>query len=358
MAAGERWWRFRVDYHAGPMDDLILDGVRPAFAAFAAQAPMAYFLRHWRRGPHLRIYVSTTREALEAVVRPAIEHVVGGYLRARPSPGVADPSAFLPLHERLAELEGEDGPLMPWSPDNTIHAEGERPEPLTVRDVLLADFYADTTPSVYHALERVRSGASLPTIAFDLVVATAHALSTGGLPVARTSLRSHAEAYLARRSDGVRLRELWRDHYARNREAFTERLIAVASSAESAENGAHLPHVREWVRRLRPIRERARALLESGELTLEYASPAEGARDLPSLAEVSAFHRELESRPEWARLRDSPAFGAYRLVINCTYLHLTRLGLTPHQRFLVCHLAADAAADVYGIAAHEEVATR
>ncbi|WP_345406501.1 hypothetical protein [Nonomuraea salmonea] len=37
------------------------------------------------------------------------------------------------------------------------------------------------------------------------------------------------------------------------------------------------------------------------------------------------------------------------MLLNYTYLHLTRLGLTPLDRFRTCHLLADAVEDVYGV---------
>jgi hypothetical protein len=46
---------------------------------------------------------------------------------------------------------------------------------------------------------------------------------------------------------------------------------------------------------------------------------------------------------------------SYRLVLNYMYLHFTRLGLTPIERFLLCHLTANAVEDCYGISAMEQL---
>ncbi|WP_406673600.1 lantibiotic dehydratase C-terminal domain-containing protein [Nonomuraea sp. N2-4H] len=312
------WTRLRVDYHDGPMDDLILDALRPAWR----EGTRGYFVRHWIRGPHLRVFVDgDARRTVRAIER---------YLAAHPSAGTTAPESLLPLHERLAELEGEQGPLMPWEPDNTVTA-----EPLgidTELDRFLAGFYADTTEAAFEALDRVRGGTPLPGIAFDLVVSTVHHLSGGGLPAARTSLRSHAEAYLARTPG---LRERWQAHYERNRAALTARIEALTATAEPA----------GWLDTLRRTRDRGRALIDEGRLRLGYDTG--GTATQPPLAEVSAFHRRLETDETWLAVKDTPAFAAYRLVLNCTYLHLTRLGLSPDRRFLVCYLAANAADDVY-----------
>lgn len=316
------WTRLRVDYHDGPMDDLILDAIQPAWHEIRG-----YFLRHWVRGPHLRIFVDG--DATE------IARAVERHLAADPSAGTTDPQALLPLHERLAELEGERGPLLPWAPDNTVAA--EPPGLDTELDRFLADFYADTTEAAFDALDRVRAGTPLPGIAFDLVVATAHDLSEGGLPAARTSLRSHAEAYLSRLPEGVRAQ--WQAHYERNREPLTGRIKALTGAAEP---GA-------WLRTIRATHDRGRTLIDEGRLSLRYAT--DGPATQPPLAQISPFHRHLETDERWLALKDTPAFAAYRLALNCAYLHLTRIGLTPDQRFLICHLAASAADDVYRAAA-------
>ena len=39
------------------------------------------------------------------------------------------------------------------------------------------------------------------------------------------------------------------------------------------------------------------------------------------------------------------------LALNCTYLHLTRLGVQPVERLMLCHLAANAVEDAYGTGA-------
>ena len=62
----------------------------------------------------------------------------------------------------------------------------------------------------------------------------------------------------------------------------------------------------------------------------------------------SPFH----NRRQWAGPpTDYVWFTKYRLMLNYTYLQLTRLGLLPAQRFLLCHLAANAAEEMYRVSA-------
>src|SRR6266550_9008553 len=142
------WQTVCVSYHdSSTVDDLILDAVRPAFAELSGAA---YFLRHWRRGPHLRLNVLASDEQLRATVLPVLRRTVGGYLRAHPSTAAMDLAALLPEHRRLAARERDTGPLWPPRPDNRLELESydSRADVLGGEPAaeLLADVYSATTP--------------------------------------------------------------------------------------------------------------------------------------------------------------------------------------------------------------------
>ncbi|MGC7102904.1 hypothetical protein ACPZ19_50270 [Amycolatopsis lurida] len=73
------------------------------------------------------------------------------------------------------------------------------------------------------------------------------------------------------------------------------------------------------------------------------------------LPETSDFHRAMLANPAWEELRSAQGFLLYRLMLNLTYLHLTRSGVTASERFLLCHLVADAAEEVCGVRAADVV---
>lgn len=351
------WHSIHVGHHDEDQDGLILDAVRPLFGRIAAQAPRAHFLRHWRRGPHLRIAVDTTAEVFAATVRPAVDEIVGEYLAVHPSRAVIDPVRLLPLHRRLAELEQEPGSLLPWYPDNSIQevAYEHRLDVLGTPEAaeLLADFYVAGTPAVFGTLEDVRAGASRQGVAFDLMLATAHCFSGGTVATGFVSFRSHAEAFLAGAASTERLRERWDGVYAARAPALGRRVRDVVAALE--EEGESPTPARDWAAVLRPLERRARALLRAGRLTLDPPPPA-GAGPRAHLAAGSVFHRALEDNEQWQRdVAPAEWFLLYRLLLNYTYLHLTRLGVTPVQRFLLCHLAANAVEDSYGVSALELV---
>ncbi|QUQ68706.1 thiopeptide maturation pyridine synthase [Kutzneria sp. CA-103260] len=345
-----RWHSVHVYYYDADKTDLVLDAVRPLFQKLPAGV-RAYYVPHWLRGPHLRLNFEADQRMYDEGVLPAVSEVVGGFLRDRPSTAVVDPQQLHAQHTRLAELEQERGELLPLRPDNSMHEAyyDQRLHVLgtTATADLLADFYVDTTPLAFEMAEAVRNGRQLLRLGFDLMVATAHALSGVGFARGFVSFRSHAEAFLSWMPEGEGLRPAWQRHHEQHAEALTSRVQAVLATVDGA--GPCVPFVRPWVEVMRPYWRRGAELIESDLLRLA-----------PAPSPDSAEHAERMRRSPLHRARkdvvvDQVWFAKYRLMLNYTYLHLTRLGLAPAERFLLCHLAANAAEDLYGRPAAEVV---
>jgi len=334
------------------------------FARIGEHGVRAYFVRHWRRGPHLRLNVEASAQAASTVVLPAVEEIVGGYLRAHPSVADLDPERLLPLHEQLAELEADSGPLLPWYPDNSVQQaayDGELPVLGNEQAVqLLADFYVDSTPVAFQMIERVRQRAtSRLGGAFDLMVATAQTFSPAGITRGFLSFRSHAEAFLNTWPEGEDLRPRWDRHYTQHADTLAARVRAVIAEldGQAGSAGQAASVIDHWVRVMTPFPQRAQQLLAAGlTLGLRRSDDQEQHAGIwEPLAAQSPFHRALTATPNWAQMQDADWFLRYRLVLNYLYLHFTRLGLTPTERFLLCHLTANAVEDSYGITAMEQL---
>jgi hypothetical protein len=344
------WASVHVYYYDEDKDALVLDAVRPLFAEVGDHVTRAHFLRHWKRGPHLRLCFDTDPDVVRSVLRPAIDRIVGDHLARRPSTVRIDEADRERLHRRLAEAEDESGPLFPWHPDNSVQdAEPEsRLHVLGTQESadLLADFHADTTPLIFAMTERIRAGrASRLGLAFDLMLTTAHSLSGVGLLAGFGSFRSHAEAFLCAWPEGRGLRPAWEEHYRGATDPLTSRVRHVVETLESGPGP--VPFVRDWVAALEPIRRRAERLIAADRLPLGLGGrKVTGVRDLK---QVSPYHRAVAADEYWTRELRSERFALYRTMLNYTYLYLTRLGVTPVQRFRLCHLAANAVEDVYGV---------
>jgi len=341
------WYSVHVYYHAD-RDSLIRNTVRPLFNHLGGPVPTAYFQRHWRRGPHVRLNIRTEPELFGDVVRPAVAQVVGGYLAAHPSTVVLDAQALRPVHDRLAEAERERGTRWPWVPDNSIREAPYDPRLHTVGGPegadLLADFYVATNDLAFAMLDRVAEGGSRLGACFDLMVATAHDVPPDGLASGFVSFRSHAEGFLAESGRRDEWRAEWDRHYAARAPQLRRRV------AEIVAGGVGVPFVASWLAALRPVRDRAARLISAGAIDLAYPVPADVAAEFAP----SPFHHALRrSRAYQTAIRDAAWFLGYRLMLNYLYLQMTRLGVPPAHRFLLCHLAANAAEDHLGVTALE-----
>jgi len=326
-------------------DELILDGIRPLLARIGPAVPAAFFLRHWRQGPHVRVCVLSCDEEFHRIVEPAVSEVVEGYLRTHPSRSIVDEASLLEAHERLAEREFERGPLRPLCPDNSIRY-GPYDRRLHVLNSpqaadLLEDFYIDTNELVFDMLDRVRRGSNRLTIGLDLMLATAHAM-WGDITRGFISYRAHAEGFIIQASDPDRLRSVWEANFRKQSTAITRRVHTVIAMLDGGQPPA--PHVRTWVDALSPFQDRAGPLVRAGELRLTMggeAGRANGWRQ-ENLTH-SDFQQQLYGNRSYTDfMRNDPRFQSYRLMLNLLYLHLHRLGIGAVERYYLCHLAADA----------------
>ncbi|MGW4798822.1 thiopeptide maturation pyridine synthase [Nonomuraea sp. NPDC004297] len=340
------WRTYEVSYYADPTG-LLLDAVRPFMEGVAPHVRRAYHTRHWLRGPHIRISVEAA-----GPVRSLLDATVGRYLAEHPSRARIDPVALLERHRRSAEREHERGPLTPLRPDNTVHeaAHDRRLHVLGSESAadLLTDFYCATDGLAFDMLEHVRGGGRAAQLAFDVMIASAHRLSGAGLRRGFVSFRSHSEAFLSWWPEAEGLRRAWDAHYAAHAPALTARVRALVAAIDR-DRGLP-PLTRRWLAEFEPIRRRGAALIAAGELSMDPPWAGRDADDDAVVAEMrrtSAFH----ARPRPPGEIDRNWFETYRLVLNYTYLQLTRLGLGASERFLLCHLAACAAEDVFGVTA-------
>ncbi|MEU6952189.1 thiopeptide maturation pyridine synthase [Streptomyces sp. NPDC045714] len=347
------WRTYRVTYYDEDRDGLLLEAVKPLVERIAPHVSSVHYLPHWLHGPHVRINVDARPQVFEDIVRPAVDEVIGAYLATHPSTAVLDAERTTRRHERLAELEHEPGPLTPLLPDNSVreipydrrlHVLGSQ----RAAD-LLADFYTATTPLAFATVAHLRTGGRLTGLAFDTMIASAHGLSGTGLRQGFVSFRSHAEAFLSWWPEAVGLREAWDRHYAAHRGHLLRRLEVLLAAIES--EAARPPFVRGWLDAAGDVVRHGADLIAAGDMSMDPPwahRSAENDELAGAMLRKSPFHNRR--RPPGVEV-DTIWFDGYRLTLNYTYLHLTRLGLTPVERFLLCHLAANAAEDLYQVSA-------
>ncbi|HEV2377315.1 MAG TPA: thiopeptide maturation pyridine synthase [Streptosporangiaceae bacterium] len=352
------WHSLHIHYH-GDQDRLIVGVVKPLATQWAQGLPggngtpvRSYFQRHWRQGPHVRINVEADPAAYSQAIRPAVVARAAEFMAACPSTAPADEERLTPVHQRLAMEERERGPLSPWVPDNTVTDAGydDRRHVLGTEQAcrLFADFNVMTTDLALRMTEdAVHTGDRLSSC-LDLMVATAQEFAPRGIAQGAMSMRSHAEWFLVRSGAAGSLRPRWDDRYRRCAGEVREQVSHVLGATDA---GMAAPHVRRWLETMRVIHQRAGELADCGLL------PLPGVERDPYKPFNSPFHLALDRNDVWlSEVRDARWFQQYRLMLNYLYVHFTRLGVRPVERFWLCHLVACAVEERNGVSAMERLA--
>jgi AcrR family transcriptional regulator len=350
------WHSAHIYYYQPDKDALLLDAIRPLLHRLRPVVERAYLVRHWRQGPHLRLHIRTDPDTWTTTVQPQLEETIGTYLRANPSTAALDERVELPTHLLLAQHEQENGPLTPWFPDNSIQYQPHDPRlhALGHQEVadLLTDYLAESTEPLLDMLEHLRSGADTKELlSLGLMLATSHTLAP---PITHSfiSYRSHAEGFLFQCTDPAATRAAFDEHYRTHRGTLLDRMQAVIATLDGRNEEQPVPFVRSWAALIRTHADRAKSLIQNGLVFPKTPTPQ------PTDPPRAAFHQMMfGNRTYRDRVFDDPHFHRYRFALNCTYLQINRLGLTPLQRMRTCHLAANAVEDTYGVSAVDMIRT-
>jgi len=180
--------------------------------------------------------------------------------------------------------------------------------------------------------------------------ATAH--SAQSITRGYVSYRAHSEAKIMSAPDPAALRSFFEQQYRVRAPALVERLQQVLDTVEGA--GGEVPFVGDWVHVVHRLYKRAQSLIAAGELTLSVPEP--GVWFNEEVIAHSAFHRALAGNAAHLEMmRTSARFHTWRVIVNCSYLHLTRLGIRPFERSLLGFLLSETVEERFGVSAVELV---
>jgi hypothetical protein len=168
------------------------------------------------------------------------------------------------------------------------------------------------------------------------------------------SFRSHAEGFIAGTGDPAAIRDCFEQHYKPREEALAERLRAVLETLDGSSE--EVPFVREWVSMMRSFRDRGGPAIRDGRISLDPPPSGDsGTAGAGHPWQRSEFHTLLSESGAYQLLTGDPEFLCFRLMLNYLYLHMTRIGVTPVERFMLCHFAANTVENVYGLSATDMI---
>lgn len=347
-----QWQQATIYYYEENKDSLILDCVQPLLQSLKPYVERAFFMRHWLRGPHLRVCFFTDEKLFAEVIQPTIDAQVGKYLREHPSTSQIDEQRLQASIQRIATIELEQGPLFPFYPDNSLRY-GLYDRRLHVLSEPLANlieqFYVESSELTFQMLEYIRQDHSRLFLALLLMFTTAHKMA-GPIVDSFVSFRSHAERVIMWLPDPARAHRIFEQKYASEAEEITRHLRALLEALDEEQD--RYPFMLPWANLLKRYLDEGIALLKAKQIDLTPDRPTDDVNELIKQRLVhSPFQDNLSKNPNKDILFADLEFQGYRLVLNLLYLHLTRLGIRPMERVMLGHFAANAVEEVFAVSA-------
>ncbi|MCH0541430.1 hypothetical protein I3F58_18065 [Streptomyces sp. MUM 203J] len=272
-------------FHHGDTDPLITDLLLPLVDDLSREGLLLrhFYLRHWERGPHVRLRMQVPAEQADRVRAEAGRRITD-HLERYPGPGDTDPERLREALRRLSELEhgdASDERLRTPEPPNTVRWIPYRPE---------LDKYGGTqgteiAEDVFHAssllagkvLRLVRDDRARLGVALQFLLLASRALGFGRDERA-VFLRTYHERWAAYAPDD-RLPVAWDRQYRLQRETYAT-LIAGLDAGEPIGRGLG----ERWEHTLTAALARLRPLVESGRVW-----PAETDRSAPPVVALAAL---------------------------------------------------------------------
>lgn len=354
------WHSVHVVYYAPAKDALLLDAIAPALEEACAMTPgggRGYVRRHWLYGPHFRLNVAAPAELFTNQIEPSLRSTLGRYLAANPSRTSLDPDEYARRSATWGQSELVPGPYLPLRPDNSVHV-----VPYEARTEILGgaemvcemETYLSAVRTVlFDLLARTRDNKALRLTSVFACMTLLACLYPGGLRYGHLSFRSHAEAYLA--GNGPQMRAQFERARDRNLAELVRTMEQLLGALQDGMFRGRDELLVQWSAVHAGFFERYLALSSARKIpdhfaaARSYAAAAGGFTyfDQDRVGPQSEFHSVGTDASR--AMYHSPAFDAYRLLLNFFYLNLPTLDVDASAKFLLCFLVAEVAERVLGV---------
>ena len=363
----EDWFTIRAAYFEQDRRRLILEAVDPVLEKIRSQFGVteAFYQVHWRHGPHVDVTVRCAPDLFHGAVAPVVLADIREWLQANPSQTTLNEGEYDKLSRAIGASELEPGPYLPLLRNNTAEVVPYSPSrTLKIPEVAesKAVFLSDTRRLMTRLLQRRDSGDDLLIVLAAMMAAAGDTFDPNGLARGYISYRSHAEYFFASYDVEGRLKGRFDLLDARLSDRLDDAVLAVIDRTMSDipldQDGRHL--IEEWLGVVETTSRRNRAIVrEHYDRLVDDSTFADLSEKIaPTVdAEIAArFNNRAPSEVSEAfasehglAVQRSPQFIAYRNTINFFYFLLPALGVSPTQKFCMCHLVAKSVERVLGV---------
>lgn len=360
------WYALRIAYF-GDRGALLLGPVAEALETVKRDfgVERAFFLPHWKFGPHVDLVVQCDSETYALRALPAMQAIVEKWIAEHPSSTTIDPAEYEKTSRWIGTFEIDSGPYLPLLDNNSVAPVPYlRPKTLLIPEIAESkELMLSDCTSLILALYRLKD---LDREAFfitlhAMLVATANTPEPGAKE-GYMSMRSHADYFFAAHDTDNALRRKFDQIDMKQREQL-DRATRATVAGDYAATGLPQPFVEilgQWTAVLADIDTRSKRIVELRYDELigqndEFMDMATRMRqDVPD-----AFFENVASR-QISTIGDAfintqagkaalqrPEFLAYRINVNFFYALLPLLEVAPIQKFLLCHLLSNSVERVF-----------
>jgi hypothetical protein len=366
------WHAIRIAYFDEDRRSLILGPLQEAMVQVRRQfgVERMMVIPHWKHGPHIDLVVHCPEIELHERILPVVRAELEPWLAAHPSTVSLDPLAYEALSQKIAMTELEPGPYLPLLDNNRITLAPYEPSRALKLPALARSkerFLCSSLDLTLRLLDAKRSDsdAFLLTLVAMMAMA-AQTYEAGGFARGYVSYRSHAEYYFASYDRNHTLRGRFDLLDARLGKQVDQVLHAVLEDqiGELPLSPALQAVLNDWkscinrtaIDNRRIVDENYEAL--RNDTTFERLAEAVS-NQTPMEFQLAMRNREMSGigkafqSDEGLRVMNSAQFMSYRSNVNFFYLLLPILGVSPTQKFCLCHLLANGAERVLHISWRE-----
>lgn len=306
-----------------------------------------YYLPQRYGGPHLALYIRSTRAGDLSNVHDGIQQEFQSFFSIHPSAAKISTERSREVEDRLAEMELNSKPPREIAKDNTIVFEDD--------DQFAQHFGGDHAFALARTFLVGSSRLVLPTLlaagdspnsrAFSIVskmLLSARSLGVweDNMKYTFMSFRSHAEGFL----NAFDKHGMMRSRFDTLFELHSANLSNLYQNLVTTEQTNQECH---WTRLFDDTYESAYKLAIGGKLNLPTNFEARATNSSltriygRSRAPMSEFHRRAYADPAVTSFIGTPRFQTRRFMLNLLYDVLLQSGFSPLEKFLFCHLVAN-----------------
>lgn len=351
----------RINYHQRNRLPLVTGPVTEAFAALKEGKPdrSVFFRSGWLYGPHIDLCILD--EQIEEKVIEAQLARIRDWIDANPSTENVSEAEYLATAKKLGSLEGVPGPYLPLRPDNTVELSRYRaPRLVDDHDVLqpaFVEFFSITAPSLLKIAQIKQRESGVATMLLVAMLArAADQFEPYGIARGYISLRAHADFFFANYDRNGASRARFDALAARWRSALVDAIgPAVELGRAEGLNDICAELLAGWSHILVMAKAAVRRAAETDRRWFDYSPDKFPEQQDPALIEqfraagltgtikkgatLEAVLEKLKAQGE-TDFFASEQFQTFRIILNMFYSLLPAVGVSPAERFGLCHMVA------------------